>query len=120
MSEKSRFEGLKVEAYKLMLVSFDDDYYYGQVYREYANGAKNPLKEFLFNVELDLDILLVIISGNLFVDRAVYKDFKLDPADYLKQEMLSEAIERTFDKYDVAMIERVMKEDGCTYTKNLI
>jgi len=71
----SFFDDKIPESYCVSIISFDDDYYYGQLYRRYEKG----FKQFLCGFKLDLDEnALVTLDEVDFLDRQICIDFEID------------------------------------------
>ncbi|MBE0438067.1 MAG: hypothetical protein IBX56_19990 [Methylomicrobium sp.] len=96
---KSFFDGKIASGYRLDIVSFDDDYYYGIFYRSYEH--ENPAKmyrEHISFMKIDLDNpIQVLLDSVTEPDRQTYIDFEIDylveDRDYLLQEKIENIIE---------------------------
>jgi len=95
---KSFFDGKTANGYRLDIVSFDDDYYYGTLYRSYEH--ENPAKmyrEYISNAVINLDGPISVYVDPTEPDRQTYIDFEIDylaeDRDYLLQERIEKIIE---------------------------
>lgn len=100
-------------SYNVRIISFDEDYYYGQFYRVYEGN----LKRFLSNFKLDLDngVASVFLDRDNNLDRQAFDDFGVefpDDKDLLRDqinERISEALQPS-----VTTIFQVIKQEGGT------
>lgn len=108
----SFFDNKTPESYCASIISFDDDYYYGQFYRRYEDG----FKQFLCNFKLDLDeSALITVENTDFIDRQICNDFEVDLNQTRNDRILSllETFENEICKSS-DLIFKVLKSDGGT------
>jgi len=72
-------------AYKAIITSFDDDYYYGTFFREYEDGCKEYLSAFY--ICLDSENSSLYFDGTDKLDEHTLTDFVADDTDRLEDEM---------------------------------
>lgn len=89
--ENSFFNNKQAIAYKVLITSFDDDYYYGTFYRAYEGG----FKQHIGNIYLDFDDQdddfphsYVYFSCPVIIhDRQLFVDFELDEVEQDSSEL---------------------------------
>lgn len=112
----SSFFGMCAVAYKLILVSYDDDYYYGQVYRSWKAenaGDVHHLKQFITNVKVDLDDFAEVhLTETINIDRQTIVDFEIESTGKDQYEEFCEVISNAIPDHMQPFIYEVIKLKG--------
>ena len=119
----SFFNNKTAIAYRVVITSFNDDYYYGSFYREFEGG----FKQHIVNFHLDLDdndaldpnydfphsYLHFNPEKDHYHDRQLFIDFKLDEVERDDAD-IERVIERVILKWS-NLIYKALKQDGKTF-----